>query len=84
MLTYHLAGNNQKISSQKYCSEIYYGIYYIVSSGNQNTSILPIEVSKENLNRTYQIADELIKAIEGFEGYVATYARDGYDIGYFT
>lgn len=60
------------------------GTYYIVSSGNQNTSILPIEVSKENLNRTYRIVDELIKAIEDFEGYVATYTRDGYDIGYFT
>lgn len=61
------------------------GAYYIISNGNQNDSILPISVSKGNLNRTYRVMDELIKAAEDFEGYVGTYyTHDGYDVGYIT
>jgi len=57
--------------------------YQNVSISSANTFILPIDVSRENLNRAYKILDALIKTIEDLEGHVLTVTKDGHDIGYF-
>ena len=46
-------------------------------NNNEKVSVLPINVSKENLNRSYRIIDTLIKALPDFEGkiYVGDYQR---------
>jgi hypothetical protein len=46
-------------------------------NNNEKVSVLPINVSKENLNRSYRIMDTLIKALPDFEGkiYVGDHQR---------
>ena len=56
---------------------------YTIIDDSATKGILPIYVSKCNINRAYRILDELIKVLEELEGSVHTVFREGKDKGSF-
>ncbi|QJX64682.1 hypothetical protein HLK66_03190 [Niallia circulans] len=49
----------------------------------ENDAILPIHVSRPNLNRAYRILDTIIKTLDDMEGKVRVETKENRDIAYF-
>ncbi|MCF2650589.1 hypothetical protein [Niallia circulans] len=49
----------------------------------ENDAILPIHVSRPNLNRAYRILDTIIKTLDDMEGKVRVETKDNQDTAYF-
>ncbi|MDK2986615.1 MAG: hypothetical protein PWQ96_2259 [Clostridia bacterium] len=59
--------------------------YYasVKSKYRDNKSILPINVSKSNINRAYRILDTIMSTLENMEGYTRVSLDSGEDTAYF-
>lgn len=56
---------------------------HLASLKSESKAILPIRVSKSNLNRAYRILDVMLKSLDELEGNVSVAFIDNQDIGHF-